>query len=145
MQIDKIVEAESRTHGDQLKQFVYNPNEIDNFEPNLMSLFKPLADIIIENSTHANAVDANALREQANKMRVKYPDIFYQVPSIAGLRFQQILAKNRQRYSKECDERHSLHDRFHDIENVINAVCHPDTVKNACLLYIQQIKSEMVS
>lgn len=143
MQIDKIVEAESRSHGDQLKQFVYNPNEIDAFEPNLMSLFKPLADTIIEHSAHTNAVDANALCEKANKMRVKYPETFYQVPSIEGLRFQQILAKNRQRHSRDCDERRSLQAKFHDIENVINAVCHPDTVKSACLLYIQQIKSEM--
>lgn len=142
MQIDKIVESEIRFHGERLKDFVYNPNEIDVFETNLMNMFKPLADTIIANSQHTKSLNQMALRQKAQALRDKYSNIFYKVPAIACMRFQEMLIINRQRYSKEFDKRQSSHQQFHDIENVINAVCHPDTIKSACLLYLEQIKNE---
>lgn len=142
MQIDKIVESETYSHGDQLKEFVYNPNEMDGSSIVIMNLFKPLADTVIANSERKKTVDKEEVRRKAQMMRTKHSNVFHQIMPITGARFQQILGKNRRRHSKDFDVRQFLHHKFHDIENVINAVCHPDTIKSASLLYIQQVKSD---
>lgn len=143
MQIDKIAESEVQNHGDELKRFIYNPNEIDSTQRNLMSLFKSLADTIIVDSSANESLDSSELHRKAQKKRDKYQNIFSKVLPIDYSRFKEILIKNSKRY-RELPERQPTQQCFHDIENVINAVCHPKTIENACLLYLQQIKNEII-
>lgn len=106
---------------------------------NLLNLFKPLADIILTNektlTTEDDSQTAKLILEENN-------DIFCRMDPIRCDRFREIIAANCQRFDS------SRHDKsiaqYQDIENVINALCHPKTVRSACDLYLQQIRDHNV-
>lgn len=106
---------------------------------NLLSLFKPLADIILEHERAPVAEDDNQKEDSRTKLILeKHKDIFRRIFHVDWDRFQQIILHNSLRFDS------SLHDKdntYHqDVENVINALCHPKTVRSACDLYLQQIR-----
>lgn len=143
MQIEKITEDNDDDDGEQLRKYVFNPNEIDSRnELNLLNLFKPLADIIIENSNQTDPHSTPALCEKGESIRKKHADIFHKVQPISQHRFTEILSTNSLRYDGEFEKRKTDGQQFHEIESIINALCHPKTVKSACELYLEQIQIE---
>lgn len=53
---------------------------------------------------------------------------------------KEILSMNSQRYDSTLHDRRNTNKKYEEIENVINALCHPNTVRSACDLYLQQIQ-----
>lgn len=142
MQIDKIAEDHNDKDCSELKKHIYNPNEIDSPELNLMNLFKPLADIIIDNSKKVDPYATPDSLKKGEIIRNKFPDIFHKIEPINAAKFKELLEINSQRYDCSLDGRKIDGQQFHEIENIINALCHPRTVKSACKLYLEQIQIE---
>lgn len=101
---------------------------------NLLNLFKPLADIIL-------AKEQTLTTEEDSKAKLimeEHKDTFCRINPIDWQRFQQIILHNSQRFDCSAHDRSTI--RYQDVENVINALCHPRTVRSACDLYLQQIR-----
>lgn len=144
MQIEQITADDSDFRNGELRKYIYNPNEINEPDLNLMNLFKPLADVVIENETkNEDPPDSTEIQKQGQEIRNKFNNIFHKLEPISHERFRQILLQNSVRHDHSLDERKTNARRFKEIENVINAVCHPKTVDSACLLYLQQIRNEI--
>lgn len=140
LQVDKITEANEECSRDDLRRYVYNPNEITSIaDMNLFNLFKPLADIVIANNTHRT----KKCRDVGQTIRNRYRNIFCEINPITRKRFNDILLKNSMRHDTGMDNRKTTDPHFLEIENVINAVCHPTSVANACEVYIEQVKNEI--
>lgn len=142
MQVDQITADESDFKDGELRTYIYNPNEMNDPDLNLMNLFKPLADIVIEKTKNEDALNAEKTQQIGQKIRDKHCNIFQKINSISHERFKEILLQKSLRYDSTLDERKISGMKFNEVENVINAVCHPNTVDNACQLYLQQIRNE---
>lgn len=142
MQIEQIATDDSDFSDGDLKKHIYNPNEMNDPDLCLMNLFKPLADVVIDNTNKGDPLDLLDIQEKGQQIRNKYSDIFKKVQAVSHDRFRQILIQNSGRHDRSLNERKSNGIQFREIENVINAVCHPKTVNSACQLYLQQIQSE---
>lgn len=126
---------------DDLRRYIYNPNEIDSMaDMNLFNLFKPLADIVLEFDKNFDCSVKD--RETGQLIRDRLTGIFREVGPITRQRFNEILLTNSLRYDIAMEDRKSIDPHFIDVENVINAICHPATVGNACQIYIQQVRNE---
>lgn len=142
IQVDKLTEDNEEGSRDDLRRYIYNPNEIDTMaDMNLFNLFKPLADIVLEfdNSLDCSEKDREAgqlIRDNA------LAGIFRKINPITKQRFNEILMKNSLRYDIAMEDRKSIDPHFIDVENVINAICHPQSVANACQIFIQQVGNE---
>lgn len=143
MQIDQITADDSDFGRDELRKFVYNPNEVNEPDLNLMNLFKPLADAVIESTKKEGPMDSPDSQRKGQEIRDKFSNIFHKVSPVSHDRFRQILIQNSNRYDNAMNDRKSISQKFQEIENVINAVCHPKTVDSACQLYLQQIRNEI--
>lgn len=109
---------------------------------NLFNLFKPLADIIIENENKTDIYSSTRVREAGQIIRDKFPNIFQKINPITRKQFNDIILNNSLHHDNKMDDRKNVDSHFQDVENVINAVCHPATVTSACEMYIQQVKNE---
>lgn len=106
---------------------------------NLLSLFKPLADIILENEKASAAEDDNQKEiSRAKLILEKHKDVFRGICPVDMDRFQQIILHNSLRFDSSLHDKDNAHHQ--NVGNVINALCHPKTVRNACDLYLQQIR-----
>lgn len=143
MQIDQITADDSDFQKGDLRKYIYNPNEMNEPDLNVMNLFKPLADVVIENTKNADPLDSYETQEHGQSIRDKYHNIFHKLEPVSHDRFRQILIQNSIRHDHSFDERKINAVQFQEIENVINAVCHPKTVDSACQLYLQQIRNEI--
>lgn len=143
MQIEQITADDSDFRKGELREYIYNPNEMNEPDLNLMNLFKPLADVVIENAKNGDPLDSHETQSRGQAIRNKYHDIFHKIEPISHDRFRQILLRNSVRYEHTLDGRKANGMRFQEVENVINAVCHPKTVDSACQLYLQQIRNEI--
>lgn len=143
MQIEQIAADDSDFPGGELKKYLYNPNEMNDPDLSLMNLFKPLADVVIENTNKGDPLDLPDTQQKGQQIRNKYSDIFKKVQAASHDRFRQILIQNSGRHDRSLNERKISGTQFREIENVINAVCHPKTVDSACQLYLQQIQNEI--
>lgn len=143
MQIEQITADDSDFGDGELRKYIYNPNEMNEPDLNLINLFKPLADIVIENTKNEDSLVSRETLNLGQQIRDKYHNIFHKVEPISQDRFRQILLQNSARNDHSLDERKINGMRFQEVENVINAVCHPNTVDNACQLYLQQIRNEI--
>lgn len=105
---------------------------------NLLNLFKPLADIIIRNEETAE--DDNNQRDDSKAKIIieQHKDIFCRLNPITWNRFQETISHKSQRYDSSMHDKSAAY--YQDIQNVINALCHPQTVRSACDLYLQQIR-----
>lgn len=138
--VDKMTEDNDEGR-DDLRHYIYNPNEIDSMaDLNLFNLFKPLADIILEFEENSNSSEKD--RKAGKSIRDKLTGNFQEAEPITRQRFNEILLKNSLRYDIAMDDRKSIDPHFLNVENVINAICHPATVANACQIYIQQVRKE---
>lgn len=158
-QIEKITETDDYDDVDALRKYIFNPNEvrtatlIENFnrkhtnscnffalsqapmtDVNLLNLFKPLADIILETEKTLSQCEDS----KAKLILEEHSDMFRRMAPISWNRFQEIIARNSQRFDRSLQDTNNAH--YQDIENVINALCHPKTVRSACDLYLQQIR-----
>lgn len=106
---------------------------------NLLNLFKPLADIILENEKTSTSED-DRIGDASKAMLIldQHSDVFCRIDPIKWDRFREIIARNSKRFDRSLHDKRTIH--FEDIENVINALCHPTTVRSACDLYLQQIR-----
>lgn len=143
MQVEQITADDSEFDGSELRTHIYNPNEMNEPDLNLMNLFKPLADVVIENTKQGDPLYAPEMQQKGHQIRDKYPNIFQEIEPMHYDRFKQILQQKSLRYDSSLDERKTKMHRFREVENVINAVCHPKTVENACELYLNQIRNEI--
>lgn len=143
MQIEQITADDSDFGKDELRKFVYNPNEMNEPDLNVMNLFKPLADAVIENTKNEDPMDTPDSQHKGQEIRDKFSNIFHKVSPISHDRFKQILIQNSIRYEHAMNDQKSISQKFQEIEHVINAVCHPKTVDSACQLYLQQIRNEI--
>lgn len=143
MQIEQITADDSDFGDGVLRKYIYNPNEMNEPDLNLMNLFKPLADVVIENTKKEDPFDSHENLNRGQQIREKYHNIFHKVEPMNQDRFRQIMLQNSARHDHSLDERKINGMRFQEVENVINAVCHPNTVDSACQLYLQQIRNEI--
>lgn len=143
MQIEQITSDDSDFGKDELQKYVYNPNEMNEPDMSLMNLFKPLADAVIENTKNGDELNSAESQLKGKAIRDKYSEIFHTVHPISHDRFRQILIQNSNRYDATLDDRKLFGVKFQEVENVINALCHPKTVDSACQLYLQQIRNEI--
>lgn len=106
---------------------------------NLLSLFKPLADIILANE-EILTTEKDRLRDdsKAESILEAHKDTFCRMNPISWQQFQQIIFHNSKRFDSLAHEKNIS--RYQDVVNVINALCHPKTVRSACDLYLQQIR-----
>lgn len=142
IQVDKVTEDNEKGSRDDLRRYIYNPNEIDSMaNMNLFNLFKPLADIVLE---FGNSLDCSEEdRAAGQSMRDNaLTGIFRKINPITRQRFNEILMKNSLRYDIAMENRKSIDPHFLDVENVINAICHPLTVSSATQIYIQQVRND---
>lgn len=142
MQIEQITADDSDYVGEELRKHVYNPNEMNEPDLNLMNLFKPLADVVIEKTNSEDSNSLHAMQHNGQSIREKYSDIFHKIHPIKPERFRQILLQNSHRQDNTFNDRKKSAIQFQEVENVINAVCHPKTVDSACKLYLEQIQNE---
>lgn len=142
MQVDQITADDSEFDGSDLRRHIYNPNEMNEPDLNLMSLFKPLADAAIEKAKGGDPMSSAENQQRGQQIREKYKNVFHSVKPVNHERFRQILLQKSFRHDSALDERKKSGMRFKQVESVINAVCHPKTVDNACELYLQQIRNE---
>lgn len=142
MQIDQITADDSDFLAGELRNYIYNPNEMNEPDLNLMNLFKPLADIVIENTKNDDPLDAHETQQLGRKIRDKFSDVFCKLEAASHDRFRQILLQNSIRFDHSFDSRKHNGIKFKEVENVINAVCHPKTVRHACELYVQQVRNQ---
>lgn len=106
---------------------------------NLLSLFKPLADMILANEeTLTTEKDRLSDDSKAKSILEEHKDTFCRMNPISWQQFQQIILYNSKRFDSLVHEKNIS--RYQDVENVINALCHPKTVRSACDLYLQQIR-----
>lgn len=106
---------------------------------NLLKLFKPLADIILKNESTSTAEEDIQRDDSKAKLIVKeHKDIFCKMNPISWTRFQQIISHNSHRFDDSVHDKCNAYHR--DIEKIINALCHPKTIRSACDLYLQQIR-----
>lgn len=141
IQVDKVTEDNEEGSRDNLRRYIYNPNEIDSMaNMNLFNLFKPLADIVLELDKHLDCSEKD--REAGQLIRDKLTGIFREANVITRQRVNEILLKNSLRYDIAMEDRISINPHFLDVENVINAICHSTTVANACQIYIEQVRNE---
>lgn len=143
MQVEQITADDSDFDGRELRKHIYNPNEMNEPDLNLLSLFKPLADTVIEKTKEGDPMSLPENQRKGQEIREKYSHIFHRVEPVKHERFRQILLQKSIRYDSTLDERKVSGMRFKEVENVINAVCHPKTVESACDLYLQQIQNEI--
>lgn len=143
MQIEQITADDSDFDHEELRKCIYNPNEMNEPDLNLMNLFKPLADVVIENTKNGDPLDSTETQSHGQEIRDKYHSTFHKVEPISHERFRQILLQNSIRHDHTFDERKTKGMRFQEVENIINAVCHPKTVDSACQLYLQQVRNEI--
>lgn len=142
MQIDQITAEDSDFGIGELRKYIYNPNEINEPDLNLMNLFKPLADAVISKARNGDPLATDEVQRKGQEIRDKNLHIFHKVEPISSERFRQILLQNSSRHEMSFNERKLSGQQFQEVENVINAVCHPKTVESACQLYLQQIRDE---
>lgn len=144
LQIEQITTVDDSDFSvGELRKYIYNPNEMNEPDLKLMSLFKPLADVAIEKMKNDNSLDSTETQNHGREIRNKYCNIFHKVQPISHDRFRQILLQNSVRHDHCLDDRKLNGMQFQEVENVINAVCHPKTVDSACQLYLQQIRNEI--
>lgn len=143
MQMDQITADDSDFNATDLRQHIYNPNEITEPDLNLLNLFKPLADAVIEKTKHDDPISSAEIQQKGQEIRDKHQNVFRKIEPVSHDRFRQILLQNSNRYDSSLNERKMSGIRFKEIEHVINAVCHPKTVNSACQLYLQQIQNEI--
>lgn len=143
MQIQQITADDSDFDGEEVRKHIYNPNEMNEPDLNLMNLFKPLADVVIEKMKTGDPFGSDEIKHEGQQIREKYSDIFCSIKPASHDRFRQILLQNSYRHDNLFNERKKSAMKFQEIENVINAVCHPKTVDSACKLYLEQIQNEM--
>lgn len=106
---------------------------------NLLNFFKPLADIILANEKNlSNEEDCPREDSKAKLILEEHKDTFCRMNPISWQRFQQIILHNSQRFDRLAHDKYIC--RYQDVEYVINALCHPKTVRSACDLYLQQIR-----
>lgn len=141
LQIDKITENNEECSREEIQRYIYNPNEM-NFEMNLFHLFKPLADIVIENDKKSDVYDSPKARENGQLIRNQFSDIFQKVNLITRRQFNELMLNNSLRHDNGKNKRNNVNSHLEEIENVINAICHPATVFSACQMYIQQVRIE---
>lgn len=142
MQIEQITADDSDFAGEDLRKYIYNPNEMNEPDLNLMNLFKPLADVVIEKTKSGDPFSSHEMQHTGQQIRDKYSNVFHKIQPVSHERFRQILLKNSQRHDNLFVDRKKNGLTFQEIENVINAVCHPKTVDSACKLYLEQIQNE---
>lgn len=141
IQVDKITEDNEEGSRDDLRRYIYNPNEIDSMaDMNLFNLFKPLADIVLEFDKNLDCSEKD--REAGQLIRDKLTGIFREINPITRQRFIDVLLKNSLRYDIAMEDRKSIDPHFLDVENVITAICHPATVCTAVQIYLQQVRNE---
>lgn len=106
---------------------------------NLLNLFKPLADMILANENTVTAEDVDRKENSSAKLiAAKHKNIFCKMEPITCERFYEMIVRNAKRFDKSLPNEKDAY--YHDVENVINALCHPRTVRGACELYLQQIR-----
>lgn len=143
MQVEQITADDSDFDGRDLRKHIYNPNEMNEPDLNLMNLFKPLADAVIDSTKNGDPFESPEAQQEGQNIRTKYHNIFQRVEPITHSRFKEIMAIKSTRYDSTMDVRKISGMQFKEVENVINAVCHPKTVDSACQLYLQQIRNEI--
>lgn len=143
MQVEQITADDSDFDGSEFRKHIYNPNEMNEPDMNLMNLFKPLADVVIEKMQQGDPLSLPEMQQKGQEIRDRNRNVFHKVKPLSHDRFQQILQHKSQRYDSTLNKRKASMIRFKEVENVINAVCHPKTVDSACELYLQQIRNEL--
>lgn len=108
-------------------------------ELNLLHLFKPLADIVLGFNANSDKESIEKSISLPSKLQ-KYSNIFIPLKPISHSHFIQMMVKNGNRFNASLKHQSNSNESFQDIENVINALCHPNTVRCACELYLKEIE-----
>lgn len=92
----------------------------------------------MDKSKDLKAVNAQA--KHAQHIVEQNSSVFVQIDPINCARFIEILRSNGRRFNEALRKRSNVDGCHLEIENVINALCHPKTVRSACDLYLNEIQ-----
>lgn len=118
MQIEQITADDMDFDGRDIRNHIYNPNEMNEPDLNLMNLFKPLADDVLNKAEQGDPLSSIETQQHGQRIRNKYDNIFHRIEPVNHERFRQILLQKSSRYDSTMDYRKIGGMKFKEVENV---------------------------
>lgn len=116
MHVEQITADDTDFDGRDIRNHIYNPNEMNEPDLNLMNLFKPLADAVL--AEEDDPLASIEIQEKGQQIREKFDNIFHRVEPLSHERFRQILLQKSSRYDSTMDHRKINGMKFKEVENV---------------------------
>lgn len=116
MHVEQITADDTDFDGRDIRNHIYNPNEMNEPDLNLMNLFKPLADAVL--AEEDDPLSSIEIQEKGQQIRDKFDNIFHRIEPLNHERFRQILLQKSSRYDSTMDHRKISGMKFKEVENV---------------------------